>query len=694
MPCGAQRAEQVVEHRLQARGLQPGRVDLDQQRAHVAHTLAQRVDGIVDHARLLVVAAPARVGRQRREPERHARQVLHHAVVQVGGDPAALAVGRLDRARQQPLALLVAALQAARERPRERHLEEQQHEQAAEQRRRERAEHAAGADALTELEALVDLEQHLGAVRRADRRVRLQQLALLALVAVLGLGQVAELGVGAAGLEQLRLLLAEREPLADQRAARRSRGSCRRAPRASRARPTRRGSGPGRRRRVGASAVGVAGQHAVAERRGLDEPALDLRPARACRARPPRSPPPRSAKKPPTRITAIAARLPSMNRVTADATRGGVRCPPITRSAPRFEVLRGEQLRQAGDLHRLADRAVTGHDLERDVAGSERAMRSSSRPPSPVLSMNSISLRSSRRRSQSSAASVTAVRRSPTFDRSISPAAATMAVLPSRDCGDGEVVVHSWRLEYPVDGVSQRPDLWFDGLMTHSDLSRRAGAGPSAGERAGRRRARRPRRAGRAGRDLRDTRSGRTAARGWSRGRGWIRPTARGCWPTRRPRSPSSGSAAARASTWSRVENTPEVHNLVVCTLCSCYPWSVLGLPPVWYKSAPYRSRAVSDPRGVLADFGVTLGDDVTIRVWDSTAEVRYLVVPMRPGGDRRLVRGGARGARHARLDDRRRRVVNGAHDMGGVHGFGPGRAGGRRAVLPRRVGASACSGW
>ena len=81
------------------------------------------------------------------------------------------------------------------------------------------------------------------------------------------------------------------------------------------------------------------------------------------------------------------------------------------------------------------------------------------------------------------------------------------------------------------------------------------------------------------------------------------------------------------------VFNTPEVHHLVVCTLCSCYPWSVLGLPPVWYKSAPYRSRAVSDPRGVLADFGVTLGPEVAVRVWDSTAEVRYLVVPMRPDG-------------------------------------------------------------
>jgi nitrile hydratase subunit alpha len=81
------------------------------------------------------------------------------------------------------------------------------------------------------------------------------------------------------------------------------------------------------------------------------------------------------------------------------------------------------------------------------------------------------------------------------------------------------------------------------------------------------------------------------------------------------------------------VENTPIVHNMVVCTLCSCYPWPVLGLPPVWYKSAAYRSRAVVDPRGVLLDFGVTIGDDVTIRVWDSTAEIRYLVVPQRPDG-------------------------------------------------------------
>src|SRR3974390_406813 len=81
------------------------------------------------------------------------------------------------------------------------------------------------------------------------------------------------------------------------------------------------------------------------------------------------------------------------------------------------------------------------------------------------------------------------------------------------------------------------------------------------------------------------------------------------------------------------VENTPQLHNMVVCTLCSCYPWPVLGLPPVWYKSAPYRSKAVKDPRGVLRDFGFELPAGTEIRVWDSTSEVRYLVLPMRPAG-------------------------------------------------------------
>jgi nitrile hydratase len=81
------------------------------------------------------------------------------------------------------------------------------------------------------------------------------------------------------------------------------------------------------------------------------------------------------------------------------------------------------------------------------------------------------------------------------------------------------------------------------------------------------------------------------------------------------------------------VENTPAVHNVIVCTLCSCYPWPVLGLPPVWYKSAPYRSRTVIDPRGVLREFGLELPRDIEVRVWDSTAELRYLVLPERPAG-------------------------------------------------------------
>ena len=85
------------------------------------------------------------------------------------------------------------------------------------------------------------------------------------------------------------------------------------------------------------------------------------------------------------------------------------------------------------------------------------------------------------------------------------------------------------------------------------------------------------------------------------------------------------------------LENTRDQHHMVVCTLCSCYPWPVLGLPPTWYKSAPYRSRAVRDPHGVLAEFGVTLPEGTSVRVWDSTAEVRYLVLPMRPEGSERL---------------------------------------------------------
>jgi nitrile hydratase subunit alpha len=97
------------------------------------------------------------------------------------------------------------------------------------------------------------------------------------------------------------------------------------------------------------------------------------------------------------------------------------------------------------------------------------------------------------------------------------------------------------------------------------------------------------------------------------------------------------GYAGRQGEHMQAVENTPGVHNMVVCTLCSCYPWPVLGLPPVWYKSAPYRSRAVIDPRGVLGEFGVELPDDVEVRVWDSTAELRYLVIPERPAGTESL---------------------------------------------------------
>jgi nitrile hydratase len=85
------------------------------------------------------------------------------------------------------------------------------------------------------------------------------------------------------------------------------------------------------------------------------------------------------------------------------------------------------------------------------------------------------------------------------------------------------------------------------------------------------------------------------------------------------------------------VENTPEVHNLVVCTLCSCYPWPTLGLPPVWYKAAPYRARAMSDPRGILQEFGTELDEKVEVRTWDTTAELRYLVLPERPAGTEKL---------------------------------------------------------
>ena len=139
--------------------------------------------------------------------------------------------------------------------------------------------------------------------------------------------------------------------------------------------------------------------------------------------------------------------------------------------------------------------------------------------------------------------------------------------------------------------------------------------------------------------------------------------------------------AARKASTWWWWRIRRKVHNVIVCTLCSCYPWSVLGLPPVWYKSAPYRSRAVIDPRGVLREFGLELAEETEVRVWDSTAELRYLVLPERPAGSENAERKRARRVGDARFHDWGRegrfacsgsQRVNGVHDMGGMHGMGP----------------------
>jgi nitrile hydratase len=120
--------------------------------------------------------------------------------------------------------------------------------------------------------------------------------------------------------------------------------------------------------------------------------------------------------------------------------------------------------------------------------------------------------------------------------------------------------------------------------------------------------------------------------------RAWVDPQFRG-WLRRDATAAiaSLGFSGRQGEHMVVVENTPDTHHLVVCTLCSCYPWPVLGLPPTWYKSAPYRARAVRDPRGVLADFGVVLPEGTSIRVWDSTAEIRYLVLPMRPPGSEGL---------------------------------------------------------
>ena len=171
----------------------------------------------------------------------------------------------------------------------------------------------------------------------------------------------------------------------------------------------------------------------------------------------------------------------------------------------------------------------------------------------------------------------------------------------------------------------------------------------------------------------------------------------RRCSRTPPRRSARSASRAASAITWSRSRTRERLHNMIVCTLCSCYPWEVLGLPPTWYKSAPYRSRTVIDPRGVLADFGVTLPAATEIRVWDSTAETRFIVLPMRPAGTdgwsedklaALVTRDSMIGTGLARRPDEARRERRARH---GRHaGLRPGRAGAERAAVPLASGRRA----
>ena len=144
-------------------------------------------------------------------------------------------------------------------------------------------------------------------------------------------------------------------------------------------------------------------------------------------------------------------------------------------------------------------------------------------------------------------------------------------------------------------------------------------------------------------------RSARATARAWSPRPGATRPSRR-LLEDATAAIAKLGYAGRRASTWWRWRTRRSVHNIVVCTLCSCYPWPVLGLPPVWYKSAPYRSRAVIDPRGVLADFGVTLPADTEIRVWDSTAEIALPRAADAPAGTEGWSEEQLADARHARL--------------------------------------------
>ena len=193
-------------------------------------------------------------------------------------------------------------------------------------------------------------------------------------------------------------------------------------------------------------------------------------------------------------------------------------------------------------------------------------------------------------------------------------------------------------------------------------------------------------------------RSGRATARMSSPTPGAIRPSRRACSRTGPRPSASSAMAGAAASISPSSRTRPDAHNLVVCTLCSCYPWPVLGLPPVWYKSAPYRSRAVIDPRGVLAEFGVHLpADDRNPRL-GFDAEMRYLVLPMRPAGtegwsEERLAALVTRDShdRHRPAAVARGGAMNGAQDVGGMTSFGPVDARAERAGVPRRASSRAC---
>ena len=247
---------------------------------------------------------------------------------------------------------------------------------------------------------------------------------------------------------------------------------------------------------------------------------------------------------------------------------------------------------------------------------------------------------------------------------------------------------------HPPDGTMQVSHGPARSPRTRLGALRDAAARARAGDGADREGLHRSGRARSHHRGLRD--QGRAAQRRARGGQGLERSRLQAGAARRRLRGGRARSAtrAGSATIWSRSRTRPRCHNMVVCTLCSCYPWEVLGLPPVWYKSAPYRSRAVKDPRGVLADFGVTLPEDTEIRVWDSTAETRFLVLPMRPAGtdgwsEERLAALVTRDAMIGTgLPKRPRRSPDGRRPRHGRHGrLRQGRARAERAGVPRAVG-------